>query len=308
MKIHVGQVKTVRAVVARSQANSVGTAEAAGTIGKLARKVRQEVTERGGKLLKKLGRKGKKDVGVVTLPRSGPKALPAPSAPKALPKPTGTDMVPLEGKLMPRSGGSRALTKLPPKVSSFSRRLAEAIAKSAMDTLFGMGKQLKGVDPTGVFLFAGIAGATLSASLVASRFYKRVNYLDKNDGKPPAPYVNPSAYLADAYPLQLLNRKMNLSTLEKVFKSKQFKQIEGKLGKEQVEKLKELLQKRVNRTPDRHMSVSDTFAAMETVKAMAKKEDLQIADVDSMIVDGFAKAHKQIDKWGLRIVDDLIKG
>jgi hypothetical protein len=99
--------------------------------------------------------------------------------------------------------------------------------------------------------------------------------------------------------MNALSRKMDHKTLDTLFKSKQFKEIEKVLSKEQAESLKERLQKRVNRAPDRFMSVGDTFAAMRTIKGMAKKDNLPVADIDALIVEGFEKANKDFESWGM---------
>ena len=306
MKIYVGQNRAYRQAMARSKTGRQDV-EAAGRVSKLAREG-LDAARRGSKkaldvVVDKAGKvKDAVKEGVQKRMKNGA-------------KPTGTDIVPFKPKgtaLVPFKGKPSAIKRGIEGLSGAARALKGRIdaalkltGEKALSALIKIGQELEKYPPTGVFAFSYVAGSYLGATFLLGRLNKRIEYLKKNGNKPPAPYVNPSAYLADAYPALAMSRKLNMQTLETAFKSKQFKQIESVLSKEQAEALKERLQKRVQRAPDRNMSVADTFAVMETIKSMSKKENLPTANIDQIISEGFAKANEQIGSWGRTLDKNL---
>jgi hypothetical protein len=139
-----------------------------------------------------------------------------------------------------------------------------------------------------LWLAAGIAAIeVIPASVKAT---KRAKEVKQNGGKPPSPYVNSSAYIADAFPTVFWSRMIGTSMVEMFEKSKQFNEIKGTIGKEQSESLVERLRKRAEKAPADSQSAAEGINRLKLGYAAVEKAGMTVpSQVEDKIKEGFAK-------------------
>jgi hypothetical protein len=126
-------------------------------------------------------------------------------------------------------------------------------------------RMLKGV------AVVGIGVLLLYSFILWQRMYKRIQYL-KQYKKPEPPFVDPVAYLMDAWPRMPIPRVLAEKAVDRFLKSKQFRQTSEILSSKQQSGLADRLRKRAEGMPNKRLTDQQLATRAQSLSKILERE------------------------------------